>query len=219
MKIPYPCHRTRVKICGLTRPGDALKAVELGVDAIGLVFYPPSPRHVTIEQARAIVAGLPPFVTVVGLFVDESPASLREVLAQVRIDVLQFHGDEDPAHCRAFGRPWIKALRMKPGLDLAAAMAPYAGAGGFLVDAWQADAAGGTGATFDWRRLPAELAHQVILAGGLTPDNIGAALRSVRPYAVDVSSGVEAGKGIKDADRMAAFLKHVQRFDYERLSD
>lgn len=216
---PYPSRRTRVKICGLTRPGDARDAVLLGADAIGLVFYPPSARYVNPEQAAAIVAALPPFVTVVGLFVDAEPTWVRDILARVRVDLLQFHGDEAPDYCGSFGRTWIKALRMAPGLDLAGTLASYPGAAGFLVDAWHPDAKGGTGERFDWKRVPANLAGRLILAGGLTPDNVLEALRQLRPYALDVSSGVEAAKGIKDAGRMAAFLNTVHHFDYSLHSD
>lgn len=214
-KIPYPFRRTRVKICGFTRPEDAQAAVRLGADAIGLVFYPPSPRHVEIDQARAIVAALPPFVTVVGLFVDEEPAQVRRVLEQVRIDLLQFHGDEEPDYCGGFGKPYIKALRMTPGLELATAMGAYDDASGFLLDAWHPDAKGGTGSRFDWKLIPTELAGSLILAGGLAPGNVAEAMQTARPYALDVSSGVEAEKGIKDADKMAAFLLEVHKIDYQ----
>jgi len=189
-------------------------AISLGADAIGLVFYPPSPRNVDVDQARSLVGALPPFVTVVGLFVNESPARIRQILAAVRIDLLQFHGDESPAACESLGKPWIKALRMKPGLNVIEAMSAYCRASGYLVDAWHPDAAGGTGETFDWNRLPREMSSQLILAGGLTPENVGTAIEVVRPYALDVSSGVEAGKGIKDAVKMAAFINTVQRSDY-----
>lgn len=215
---PYPSRRTRVKICGLTRPEDARRAVLLGADAIGLVFYPPSPRHVAIDRARAIVAVLPPFVTVVGLFVDADPAVVRDTLGRVRIDLLQFHGDEAEDDCKIFGRPWIKALRMAPGLDLGAAMDRYPGASGILVDAWHPGAQGGTGERFDWNLLPAGMTSRLILAGGLQPNNVAAALEKVRPYALDVSSGVESAKGIKDAGKMAAFLNEVHHFDYSLLS-
>jgi len=218
-KIPYPFRRTRVKICGFTQPSDARNAVRLGADAIGLVFYPPSPRHVEIEQAQAIVAGLPPFVTVVGLFVDEDAARVREVLQRVRIDLLQFHGDEDAGDCGSFGKPYIKAIRMRPDLDLSAAMSAHPQASGFLLDAWHPDAKGGTGDRFDWSRIPAELADTLILAGGLEPGNVAEALSAVRPYALDVSSGVEAGKGIKDAVKMAAFLTAVHQFDNQHYAD
>jgi phosphoribosylanthranilate isomerase len=206
--------RTRVKICGFTRPEDARVAVRLGADALGLVFYPPSPRHVDIAQAQAIVKALPPFVTVVGLFVDESPERVAEVLGQVRIDLLQFHGDENPDYCAAFQRPYIKAVRMKPGTDLLQVASDYHTASGLLLDADNAAAKGGTGTAFDWAMIPANCPLPIILAGGLNPDNAGLALRQVRPFGLDVSSGVEAAKGIKDNNKMAAFLKEVQNFDH-----
>jgi phosphoribosylanthranilate isomerase len=219
VKIPYIFRRTRVKICGFTRPDDALAAVRLGADAIGLVFYPPSPRHVEIETARAIVASLPPFVTVVGLFVDEEAARIKEILERVRIDLIQFHGDEAAEYCAGFGKPYIKAIRMSPGLDLAAVMDAHGHASGFLLDAWHPDAKGGTGSRFDWSLIPGEYADSLILAGGLEPGNVAGALRTVRPFALDVSSGVEAEKGIKDAGKMAAFLKEVYKFDYSQQVD
>jgi phosphoribosylanthranilate isomerase len=208
--------RTRVKICGFTRPEDALAAGRLGADAIGLVFYPPSPRHVSVEQAQAIVAALPPFVTVVGLFVDEEPERVREVISQVRVDVLQFHGDESPAYCEAFGRPYLKAIRMRPGTDLLEVAAEYRAASGLLLDADDPQAKGGTGKSFDWALIPPDCPLPVILAGGLRPDNVAEALRQVRPYALDVSSGVEVVKGVKDAGKMAAFLKEVHDFDHAK---
>ncbi len=193
---------------------DARDAVRAGVDAIGLVFYPGSPRNVTMDAARLVVAEVPAFVTVVALFVDEKPELIREVLKAVRIDLLQFHGDESPDYCGQFGKPWIKAIRMRPGLDLEEVAAQYAMAEGLLLDAWDPDAQGGTGLTFDWETIPSELAERIILAGGLGPSNVAQALAAVGPYAVDVSSGVEAAKGIKDANKMAAFLNEVQEFDY-----
>jgi phosphoribosylanthranilate isomerase len=219
VKIPYLSRRTRVKICGFTRPDDAVAAVRLGADAIGLVFYPPSPRHVEIETARVIAGVLPPFVTVVGLFVDDAAKGIREVLERVRIDLIQFHGDEPPEYCAGFGKPYIKALRMRPDLDLAAAMAAHGEASGFLLDTWHPDAKGGTGSRFDWSLIPEDKAGSLILAGGLEPGNVGEALRTARPYAVDVSSGVEARKGIKDAGKMAAFLREVQLFDNSHDAD
>ena len=206
--------RTRVKICGFTRPEDARAAALLGVDAIGLVFYPPSPRHVGIKQALAIAAALPPFVSVVGLFVDEDPARVREVLDQVRIDLLQFHGDESPAYCESFARSYMKAIRMGPGTDLPRLASEYRSAAGLLLDADDHQAKGGTGTRFDWAMVPAACPLPVILAGGLKPDNAAEALRQVRPFGLDVSSGVEAAKGVKDKDKMAAFLKEVQDFDH-----
>jgi phosphoribosylanthranilate isomerase len=203
--------RTRVKICGLTRAEDARTAVAAGADALGLVFYPPSPRAVTPQQARAVIAGLPPFVTLVGLFVDAERGYIAQVLEAVRIDLLQFHGDEPPEACAGHGRPWIKAVRMRQGLDLPALRRRYAGASALLLDAYRPGIPGGTGATFDWQLIPADLAGEVILAGGLDPDNVEEAVRRVRPYAVDVSGGVERAKGIKDPARIAAFMRGVRR--------
>ena len=210
--------RTRVKICGFTRDEDARAAALLGVDAIGLVFYPVSPRNVDIKQAQAIVEVLPPFVTVVGLFVDENPERVREVLSQVRIDLLQFHGEESPDYCEAFGRAYIKAIRMKPGVDLLKLASDYRSASGLLLDSDDPGSKGGTGTSFDWAMIPAGCPLPVILAGGLKPENVGAALRQVKPYGLDVSSGVEAAKGIKDENKMAAFLKEVQDFDHSRIN-
>jgi phosphoribosylanthranilate isomerase len=176
--------RTRVKICGFTRAADAVAAARLGADALGLVFYPPSPRNVSVEQARAITQALPPFVTVVGLFVDEAPERVREVCARARIDLLQFHGDEDPVYCASFDRPYIKAVRMKPGTDLAAVAARYAGAAGLLLDADDPHAKGGTGTRFDWAAVPAKCPLPVILAGGLSPANARQALEQDRKSVV-----------------------------------
>ncbi|MDP1707847.1 MAG: phosphoribosylanthranilate isomerase [Gammaproteobacteria bacterium] len=201
--------RTRVKICGITRPEDARAAAGLGVDAIGLVFYAPSPRAVTIAQAQAIVGTLPPFVTVVGLFVDAAAAEIEAVLQAVRVDTLQFHGYETAAQCGGYGRPYIKALRMREGLDVATSVRDFAGASGVLLDTHHEQLAGGTGEAFDWARIPTGLDVPVILAGGLMPQNVAAAVRQVRPYAVDVSGGVEATKGIKDQQKMAAFIQAV----------
>jgi phosphoribosylanthranilate isomerase len=203
--------RTRVKICGLTRAADVHAAAAAGADAIGLVFYPPSPRAVTPEQARMVIAGLPPFITVVGLFVDAERGHVAQVLEAMRIDLLQFHGDESPEACAGHGRPWIKAVRMREGVDLHGLRARYAGASALLLDAYRPGVPGGTGSAFDWRRIPADLAGEVILAGGLDPDNVAQAVRRVRPYAVDVSGGVERAKGIKDPTRIAAFMRGVRR--------
>ncbi len=201
--------RTRVKICGFTRVEDAVAAARLGVDALGLVFYPRSPRHVGIGQASAIVRALPAFVTVVALFVDQPRSFVEEVLQRVAIDTLQFHGHESAAFCRSFGRPYIKAIAMRENVDFAALEQEYHDAAGLLLDAWSPDAKGGTGSRFDWNRMPSESMLPIILAGGLTPDNARQAIVQTRPYALDVSSGVEAGKGIKDAVKMAAFLQEV----------
>jgi phosphoribosylanthranilate isomerase len=203
--------RTRVKICGITTPEDARLAAALGADAIGLVFHPPSPRRVDVAAARAICAALPPFVTRVGLFVDAAPAEIRAVLDAVPLDCLQFHGEESPEDCAGWGRRWIKALRMHPGLDVAAAVARYRDASGVLLDAWVAGVPGGTGQTFDWGRVPRDCALPVVLAGGLTPDNVSAAIDATHPYAVDVSGGVEATKGRKDRSKLAAFMQGVTR--------
>lgn len=202
--------RVRSKICGITRVEDALAAVEVGADAIGLVFYAKSPRAVSIEQAKAIVAALPPFVTSVGLFVDMPRETLQALLREVQLDLLQFHGDESPADCEGFARPYIKALRVRADQDVARMMAPYSGACGILLDTFVEGVPGGTGAAFDWSLVPREAGKPIILAGGLTPDNVAQAIAQVRPYAVDVSGGVEAAKGIKDAGKVKAFLQAVQ---------
>ena len=201
----------RSKICGITRIEDALIAAEAGTDAIGLVFYAKSPRAVSIQQARDIVAALPAFVTTVGLFVNASREELNDVLAGVALDLLQFHGDESPAECESYQRPYIKALRVKPGDDIAQLAAPYAKARGILLDTYVPGVPGGTGAAFDWSLVPSGLPQPVILAGGLSAANVQAAIEQVRPYAVDVSGGVEAGKGIKDAAKIRAFMQAVGR--------
>lgn len=200
----------RSKICGITRVEDALAAAAAGADAIGLVFYAKSPRAVSVEQARQIIAALPPFVTTVGLFVDAGRDELRQILAQVPLDLLQFHGDESAEQCEGHGRPYIKALRVRAGDDVAAQVARYPGAVGVLLDTFVEGVPGGTGLAFDWSLVPAGLAKPVILAGGLTPENVAAAIARVRPYAVDVSGGVESAKGIKDADKVRAFIRAAQ---------
>lgn len=205
--------RTRIKICGFTRPDDARQAAALGVDAIGLVFYAPSPRAVDIAAAQAIVAALPPFVSSVGLFVDASADRVREVLAQVPLDLLQFHGDESPDHCAQFGRPWLKAIRMREGIDPPREAERYRGAAGLLLDAYRPGTPGGTGESFAWSRVPSGLDLPIVLAGGLTPDNVGEAIAAVRPWAVDLSGGVESAKGIKDAAKMAELVAAVRQAD------
>lgn len=202
--------RTRVKICGITRVEDGLAAAQLGADAIGLVFYPSSPRHVTIDQARVIAQSLPPFVTRVGLFVDAEEEDIRTAVEAVRLDVLQFHGNERAETCRAFGWPYIKALRMADSIDLYAKQNDYPDAIGLLLDAHVPYVPGGSGDSFDWNRVPRDLRKPVILAGGLTASNIKDAIMRVRPFAVDVSSGVEKAPGIKDADKIAAFIQSVK---------
>lgn len=201
----------RSKICGITRIEDALAAAEAGADAIGLVFYARSPRAVDVGQARAIIAALPPFVTTVGLFVNATRCELNEILEAVPLDLLQFHGDETPQDCEGYQRPWIKALRVRPGDDLEAACQLYAGARGILLDTYVPGVPGGTGEAFDWSLVPARLSKPVILAGGLSADNVGQAIAQVRPYAVDVSGGVEQAKGIKDAAKIEAFLQAVKQ--------
>lgn len=201
----------RVKICGITRPEDARAAAAAGADAIGLVFHPASPRAVSVAQACAILEALPPFVTSVGLFVDAVPETVAGVLARCPLDLLQFHGDEAPAYCGAFGRPYIKAIRMRGPLDLEAVALTYADARGLLLDAYAPAAAGGTGLTFDWSLIPGGLARPLVLAGGLHPGNVAEAVRRVRPYALDVSSGVEAAPGIKDAALIQAFVANARR--------
>jgi phosphoribosylanthranilate isomerase len=210
--------RTRVKVCGITRPQDGLAAAHAGADAIGLVFWAGSARAVTHVEARAIVAALPPFVTAVGLFVDPSADEVRATLAHVAVDLLQFHGNESPAFCRAFPRPYLKAVAASPGVDLLESLSPFDDAAGYLIDAPPfAGIPGGTGRTFDWSLLPARLPRPLVLSGGLHAGNVGEAIRRVRPWAVDVSSGVEARdaegaplKGIKDAARIAAFIEEVR---------
>lgn len=201
---------TRVKICGVTRVEDGIACAQLGADAIGLVFYAPSPRHVSVAQARAIMAALPPFITTVGLFVDADPAEVSAVLTQLPLDLLQFHGDESPEYCQGFARPYLKAMRVKPGVDLVQYAAQYAQAKGLLLDAHVEGVAGGTGQSFDWNLIPAHLSLPVVLSGGLHPANVTEAIKRVQPAAVDVSSGVEATKGIKDAAKIAAFMQGVR---------
>ncbi|MCF5226358.1 phosphoribosylanthranilate isomerase [Pseudomonas syringae] len=199
----------RSKICGITRIEDALAAADAGADAIGLVFYPKSPRAVTVLQARAIIAALPPFITTVGLFVNASRCELNETLDAVALDMLQFHGDETPEECDGYHRPYIKALRVKAGDDIAQACRTYRNARGVLLDTYVEGVPGGTGETFDWALIPDDLDKPVILAGGLTSANVVQAIAQVRPYAVDVSGGVEKSKGIKDREKILAFMSAV----------
>lgn len=207
--------RTRIKICGITREDDLATAVAAGADALGFVFYAPSPRHLTPQRAAQLVSRVPAFVTKTGLFVNESAAVVAEVMARVPLDLLQFHGDEDAAYCAQFGRPWIKAARVKPGLDLleyTSAFAAAPGVAGLLLDA-HVDGYGGGGKTFDWSLIPPSLPLPVILSGGLHPGNIAEAVRAVRPWAVDVSSGVESARGIKDAQKITEFIAGVRDAD------
>lgn len=200
----------RSKICGITRPEDAAAAAAVGADAIGLVFYPASPRAVEITQAQQIVAVLPPLVSAVGLFVNACAEDIHAVLRQVPLDILQFHGDEDDAFCRQFERPYLKAVRVRQAADIQAACRRFPQARALLFDAYHPQAYGGTGQCFDWTWLPEKLSCPWILAGGLTPENVAAAVRISGAVAVDVSGGVESAPGIKDAGKMAAFVTAVR---------
>jgi phosphoribosylanthranilate isomerase len=204
---------TAVKICGITRPEDALAAARAGAHAIGLVFYAKSPRYVTPARAAEIIRVLPPFVTTVGLFVDSTAEEVRAALAAAPVGLLQFHGDETPEFCRQFKRPYVKAVRVKAGVDLLQYAQDYHDAKALLLDAYVEGLHGGSGAAFDWSLIPRGLPLQVILSGGLTPENVTEAVRRVKPSAVDVSSGVESAKGIKDAQKIAAFIKGVRNAD------
>ena len=210
----------RVKICGITRLQDLHAACDAGADALGFVFYEQSPRHVTIAAAAALVRELPPFVQSVGLFVNAEPAFIESVLQDVPLDLLQFHGDETPADCARFGRPYVKAVRVNRDTDLLKYAADFETARGLLLDTYVAGVPGGTGERFDWSLIPANLPKPLVLSGGLTPDNVAEAIQRVRPWAVDVSSGVEAAmlfngaavaaKGIKDPNKMAQFIARAK---------
>lgn len=197
----------QVKICGITTSEDARDAVAAGADALGLVFYAKSPRNVTAEQAAVIARAVPPFVTLVGLFVDAASAEVEDILARVPLNLMQFHGSESADDCEQFRRPYIKALRMKDDLDVLAAMAGHPAARGFLLDAYRPGVPGGTGESFDWQRVPRGSGQQIVLAGGLTPDNVARAIDEARPQAVDVSGGVEISPGRKDPHKVAAFIR------------
>lgn len=207
--------RTRAKICGITRTQDIDAVVQAGADAIGLVFFPPSPRHVSIEQAQILASSVPAYVQLVGLFVNASAEEIQTVLDSVPLDVLQLHGDETPAQCQFIGeqckRRWYKAIQVKPELDIVQEIQRYqaAGASAMLLDAWHPELKGGTGHQFDWSKFP-KLDIPLILAGGLTPDNIADAIHTTQPYAVDVSGGVESAKGIKDQQLIERFMQGVQ---------
>ncbi|HOY69950.1 MAG TPA: phosphoribosylanthranilate isomerase [Methylotenera sp.] len=201
--------RTRVKICGITRVEDALCAVQHGADAIGLVFYAPSPRNVNIAQAIEIVSKIPAFVSVVGLFVNADKRDINSVLSTVSLDMLQFHGDETPEECAQFGLPYLKAIRVKPETNLLQCAQDFNQAKALLLDTYAEGVAGGTGQVFDWNLIPKHLTKPFILAGGLNAQNVLQAIEQVNPYAVDVSGGVEATKGIKDAAKIAAFMQQV----------
>ena len=205
----------RIKFCGITRAEDAQVAVKLGADALGFVFYAPSPRCVEVAQAAAIARELPPFVSKVGLFVNAAAEEVENICRAVGLDVVQYHGDESPEHCAHAPRPWIKAIRVRPELDIVAECRRYAQASAWLFDTYDDKLYGGSGKAFDWALLPQQHRRPIILAGGLTPDNVGQAIRSTAPYAVDVSGGIEAAKGIKDHDKMRKFIAEVQRCECE----
>jgi len=208
--------RTRIKICGITRPGDALAAAQAGADAIGLVFYPPSPRYLSAERALDIRQALPPFVQTVALFVNPDAAQVAQVIGRLRPAMLQFHGDETPQFCAQFGMPYVKACRVKSGVstgvDLLEYLRPFSGAAAWLLDSF-VEAYGGVGESCDWSLVPARRDRPLILSGGLARDNVAEAVRRVRPWGVDVSSGVESAKGIKDAAKIAAFIEEVRNAD------
>ena len=201
--------RVRVKICGITSVQDALIAVKHGADAIGLVFYAPSSRNVSIAQAQEIARQIPAFVSVVGLFVNAEASFVNKVISQVKINLLQFHGDETPEACSQFSLPFIKAIRVKPDTNLIQCAIDFSAAKALLLDTYTEGLMGGTGHVFDWDLIPKQMAQPVILAGGLTADNVAQAIQKVQPYAVDVSGGVEMSKGIKDTDKIAAFMQQV----------
>jgi phosphoribosylanthranilate isomerase len=203
--------RTRVKICGITRPGDARAAAQAGADAIGLVFYPPSPRYLGTERAVEIRDALPPFVQTVALFVNPDAAQVAQVLGRVRPSMLQFHGEETPEFCAQFGMPFVKAARVRPGVDALEYLRPFSRAAAWLFDSHVPEY-GGVGESFDWALVPVT-DRSVILSGGLSPANVAEAIRRVRPWGVDVSSGVESAKGIKDAAKIAAFIAEVRNAD------
>ncbi len=201
--------RTRVKICGITRPEHARAAAVAGADAIGLMFYAPSPRHVTRARAREICAALPPLVSVVGVFVNPEPRDIETVVEGLPVDLLQFHGEEPPELCAGAGKPYVKAVRVRTGEDIAAAAVRYPAARALLLDAHHDALWGGTGTRFDWDVVPRDIGCPVVLAGGLTPENVAGAIRRVRPFAVDVSGGVESAPGEKDVRSMERFMREV----------
>ncbi len=201
----------RVKICGITRSEDLHAACSAGADALGFVFYDKSPRNLELELAARLVKELPPFVQSVGLFVDAEPAFIESVLKNVPLDLLQFHGGETPEQCRSFGRPYLKAVRMKPDTDLVKYCADFCDARALLLDAFVPGVPGGTGERFDWDLIPVSLPKPIVLSGGLCPDNVALAVEQVKPWAVDVSSGVESVPGQKDAAKLAAFIERAKR--------
>jgi phosphoribosylanthranilate isomerase len=210
--------RTRIKICGITRVEDAHAAAESGADAIGLVFYAGSARAISVAQALRIAADTPPFIARVGVFMNAQAVEVREILATVPLDVLQFHGNESPQTCKCLGRPYIKAVAMGEDADMVTYMARYPGAAGFLLDSHAPGQPGGSGKTIDWARVPARAERPLILAGGLSVTNVARAVRDTRPYGVDVSSGVESAKGIKEPNKIEAFVNEVKRVDCDQSS-
>ena len=205
--------RVRIKFCGITNAADALAAAALGVDALGFVFHAPSPRYIEPAAAAAIIRCLPPLISKVGLFVNMPTDDVHRIVALTGVDVVQFHGDESPAACGLAPRPWIKAIRVRPDTNIADEVRSYTGAAAILLDAWEHSVYGGTGGSFDWAAIPDKAARPLILAGGLTPENVGTALSRTRPYAVDVSSGIEAGKGRKDHEKMQRFVTEVHNVE------
>jgi phosphoribosylanthranilate isomerase len=203
--------RTRIKICGITRPGDGVAAARAGADAIGLVFYPPSPRFLSVERAREIRDALPPFVQAVALFVNPDAAQVAQVIGRVHPAMLQFHGDEQPGFCAQFGLPYVKACRVKKGVSALEYLRPFSGAAAWLFDSHVPEY-GGVGESFDWSLVPSS-DKPVILSGGLSEANVAAAIRQLRPWGVDVSSGVESAKGVKDAAKIAAFITEARNAD------
>ncbi len=213
LHLAQPLHRTRIKFCGLTRPEDVALAVELGVDALGFVLYPQSPRFVPTDLLARLVALVPPFVTTVGLFVDAPRETIARVLEEVPLGALQFHGTESAKACSGHGLPWLRAARVHPGLDLLQFASQYPGAQALLLDAF-VEGYGGAGKSFDWSLIPEEIARRAVLSGGLNAQNVAEAIERVRPYAVDVASGIEASKGIKDPERMRQFVLAVRHADH-----
>ncbi|PPC95317.1 MAG: phosphoribosylanthranilate isomerase [Methylotenera sp.] len=211
--------RTRVKICGITNVTDAFVAIKHGADAIGLVFYEASPRNVTIQQAAEIARSVPPFVSVVGLFVNANPSFIQEVITNVELDLIQFHGDEKQADCTPYKLPFIKAVRVKPDTNLVQYAADFPDAKALLLDTFTEGMVGGTGQVFDWKLIPHNIDKPIILAGGLKAENVSLAIQTVKPYAVDISGGVESAKGIKDAAKIAAFMQQVERLNVGQVEN
>ncbi len=207
--------RTRIKMCGLKTPDDALLAADLGVDAIGLVFYSKSPRNIELKAAEKILSVVPSFVTTVGLFYNAPQEEVRSIIKHLTLDTLQFHGNESLDYCESFGQTYIKAAPMLSKIDISAFMAQYSSASSIMLDAMQKDQAGGTGKSFDWSSIPTVLGNEIILAGGLNPENVAKAVKETRCYAVDVSSGIESEKGVKDHEKMRQFVHNVNKIDKE----